>query len=199
MDSENVKFEIQNEYSIEDFKDFWIGFRLKSPGKAPPEQVSSHSMRVLFWFLIFAGVTIEIAYLCLHPVVNMPYLKYAWIFCIPGIIGLIRGVPKHPRWVQKVWKSHQKQQWKYFIVRFTEDDFQLYSSNRFGNSDCRYSYSFINQLWEDKRHFYIGTSGNALHILQKSGFIQGAPSDFVGFIAEKTGTPVQQINGEHLH
>lgn len=94
-------------------------------------------MKLLFWFLIFAGVTIETVYLCLHPAVNMPCLKYAWIFCIPGIIGLIRGVPEQPRWVQKAWKNHQKQQWKYFIVRFTEDDFQLYSDNRFGNIACQ--------------------------------------------------------------
>ena len=75
MDSDNVKFEVQNRYSIEDFKDYWIGFRLKSPGKAPPEQVSSHSMRLLFWFLIFAGVVVEIAYLCLHTAIDMPYAK----------------------------------------------------------------------------------------------------------------------------
>ena len=97
MDSDNVKFEVQNRYSIEDFKDFWIGFRLKSPGKAPPEQMSSHSMRLLFWFLVFAGVVVEIAYLCLHSAIDVPYLKYSWILCIPGMIGVIRGAPSRPR------------------------------------------------------------------------------------------------------
>ena len=195
IDHSNARFEIQNKYSIEDFSDLWLAFRLKTPGKAPPKQLSSHGMRMLAWFMILTGAMIESVYLWLRSIIDLPFFQYAWIFSIAGIILLIRGVPRNPRWVQKAWKNYEKQQYRSLIVRFMEEEFEICSHNQSGKSDCRYSYSFVDRVWEDEKHFYIKGKPNALYILQKSGFIQGSLSDFPEFLTEKTGLPVQWVNG----
>lgn len=192
----DAKFAIKNEYTIEDYAAYWLAFRWKSAGKKPPQQVSPRTSRVASCLLMVCGVATSIFCLWWRPSNFIACIVFSLLFFAVGVFGTVQGVPKYPRWVQRAWKNYQDQRWTYLGVYFGEHDFEICSSNQAGNSDCRYSYSVIQQLWEDEGHFYIDMGFTGQYMLQKSGFVKGDSADFGRFLEEKVGKPVKWVNGQ---
>lgn len=190
----DIEFEIRNRYGIEDFAAYWRGFRWKAPGKKAPKQASPRTVKGAACLLILCGAAIT-ALSLQSWFDSVQGCVVGLLFMAVGILSAVRGVPEYPFWVQRAWKGYQKQQWTYFDVQFAGNVVRICSHNRLGDSDCCYSYSVIRQLWEDDGHFYIDMRPVMLCILQKSGFTQGSPQAFSGFIAEKTGKPVKWVDG----
>lgn len=100
-------------------------------------------------------------------------------------------MPGHPRWVQRAWRTYQKQGER-CIYRFTEQEFAICAAT----NSHHYSYIHLQQLWEDEEHFYLFLGPQSPHMLNKADFTRGDPAAFAAFLAAKTGKPVRPVNGE---
>lgn len=187
-----MEFEVQSSNTtIEDFAAYWLGFRWKQPGKKPPKQVSRRTQTALNWVMLLGGV--------LLLVLNLRYREYSTpyttLFCLAisalGLFTVIRGTPEYPYWVQRAWKNYQKHGEAY-TYRFTPEGFEIHGKT----SDHRYDYSLLQQLWEDEGHFYLFLDQPTPFMLNKTGFTQGGPEAFPAFLQEKTGKPIQWVNGK---
>ena len=187
-----MEFEVQTSgTTIDDFAAYWRGFRWKQPGKKPPKQASPRAQKLAGWVLLLGGV----AFLALNLWLEAHATPYTTFLCLLfsalGLFAVIRGTPEHPYWVRKAWNLYQKRGESY-TYRFTQDSFEVHGKS----SDHRYDYSLLQQLWEDEGHLYIFLDQRAPFMLNKSGFTQGNPAAFSVFLQEKTGKPVQWVNGK---
>lgn len=73
--------------------------------------------------------------------------------------------------------------------RFGEEDFSAHTSV----SDERCDFVVIEEVVEDKLHYFLFINKSAAYLLRKDSFTEGDPEQFRGFIAEKIGKPIKQI------
>lgn len=195
-----MEFEIQPDYTVEDFAAFWHGFREKPPGKKDVRRLSDRGMWRGGWaFLLGGAFLLAVCWfnpLKLQPVpLSMVFMALA--FLALGVVTLIQwrpgGDPVYPRWARRAWKKWSAQapelRWSY---RLTPEGVELHNRT----SDHRYDYSAVRQVWEDEGHFYFTLDERVWHILNKSQFTEGDPARFAAFLAERTGRPVGWVNGE---
>lgn len=186
-----MEFEIHNNYTIEDFAAYWRGFRWKAPGRKPPKQASRRAMKMAAWLLLLAGGMMLGIGLWVWEESGPVSACMGLMFFGAGIFAVLRRVPEHPYFVRKAWSNYQKQGENY-MYRFTEMGIEIHTKN----SDHRYDYVYVQQLWEDEGHFYIFMGQTTPHILNKIDFTQGKPEEFAAFLAEKTAKPIKWVNGE---
>ena len=195
-----MEFEIQPNYTVEDFAAFWHGFREKQPGRKGARQPSGREMRRYGWLLLLLGGFVTLMYWPNPLNLQLP-LTMAWpgpFFLAVGAMIVIQRRPGRaeslqPYWAQRAWKKWSGQnpelRWSY---RFTPEGVELHNRT----SDHRYDYSAVRQAWEDEGHFYFTLDERVWHILNKSQFTKGDPARFAAFLAEQTGRPVDWVNGE---
>lgn len=184
-------FEVQTNYTIEDFAAYWRGFRWKAPGRKPPKQASRRGQKIAAWILVLAGGLVAAVGLWLGPRSEPLAVRMGGLAFVLGLVSALRRVPEYPYWVQRAWKNHQKQR-EDRTYRFTEQGIEIHTET----SDHRYDYVHLQQLWEDEGHFYLFMGQQTPHILNKADFTQGAPSAFAPFLSEKTGHLVKWVNGD---
>lgn len=185
-------FEVQTSgTTIDDFAAYWLAFRWKQPGRTPPKQVSRRTQTVLNWAMLLGGALIFALGLWLREY-GTTYITVFGLLCIVlGLFTVIRGTPEYPYWVQRNWKNYQARG-EDCTYRFTQNGFEVHAKT----SDHRYDYALLQQLWEDEGHFYLFLGQPMPFMLNKSGFTQGNPAAFSVFLQEKTGKPVQWVNGK---
>lgn len=195
-----MEFEIRPDYTVEDFSAFWHGFREKRPGTKGAKRLSDRGMWLGGWlFLLGGGFLLAVCWF--NPLEFQPLplsmVVMGVAFLALGVVTLIQWrpgarEPVRPRWAKRAWKRWAAQgpelHWTY---RFTPERVELRNSG----SEHRYDYSNLQQLWEDKEHFYLTLDQRVWHILNKSQFTEGDPTRFAAFLAEKAGKPVGWVNG----
>lgn len=187
-----MEFEVQPEYTVEDFAAFWYGFADKRPGHRPIRRVSDRGMRLAGWLLLAVGGLLLAVYVleCLPLPGGASWMGAA--FLLVGALTLVRRRPDQPRGAVKAWKNWQAQgveeHWRY---RFTPEGMEMHSRS----SDHRYDYGMLRQVWQDEGHFYLTLDRKGWHILNKSQFTKGDPGRFAAFLKEQTGLEAAWVNG----
>ena len=195
-----VEFEVQPDYTVEDYAAFWYGFLGKRRGKREVRRLSDRGMRLGGVVFLLAGGFLLWVYwfnpLEFQPVpLFLVWMGLAWLAL--GGVTLVqwcpgRSEPVQPRWAKRAWERWAAQdpglRWSY---RFTPAGMEM--ANRV--SEHRFDYSQLQQLWEDGGHFYLTLDQRVWHILNKSQFTRGDPACFAAFLEERAGRPVEWVNG----
>ena len=187
-----MEFEVQtSNTTIEDYAAYWYGFRWKPPGKKPPKRASPQARRAAGAVVLLGGIAFLALGLRLDERSAPVSVGMGLLFSAVGLFAAVRGVPQYPYWVQRAWKNDQKRG-AVFTYRFNQEGLEVHAKT----SDHRYDYVLLQQLWEDEGHFYLFLDQPTPFMLNKTGFTQGDPAAFPAFLQEKTGKPVQWVNGK---
>lgn len=197
-----MDFDINLDYTIEDFNAYWRDFRRKRAGHRAPKEASPRVLRFGGWFFVVGGAVSVAAAPLLMRDLDIPGLM-GLLMCTPlgGVLELAVGLsllrqsrrppggPPYPRWVNRAWKKY-RESGRLYNCRFTEDGVWIHDSK----SDHRYDYEGLEALWEDPERFYLVLPGNrGLYVLNKARFTAGAPEDLPALWRARTGKAVEEV------
>lgn len=187
------EFEIRPVYTIEDTVALWRGFHQTPAGHAPPSPREMTRTTVTYRLILVVGVLMLVLPLIARGSIDLVSACTGVLFLVLGVYALRESRARYSHWVRKTWARYQKGAARY-IFRFEADRMTISDSA----SEHRYEYSLLRQLWMDGEHFYLSFQSppsRQVHILNKNCFTQGDPARFAAFLQEKTGKPVQWVNG----
>lgn len=179
-----MEFEIRLDYTVEDFDAYWKAFLLKQPGTGGRKRASPRMHRNAGLVFLILGALI---WLLVNPLLSLPELVVGGLLVYSGYI--LGQTPS--RWAKRAWKKYQASG-DHYSCHLTEDGVRTCG----GRSDGSWSYDSLEGLWEDGERFYLLTSKNAVFILRKNAFVQGAPEDFREFLEKQLGKPAERIDGD---
>ncbi len=193
------EFEIQMDYTIEDFYAYWKGFGQKKAGKAKPKAMNRQEA--------FRG-SISCVLLGAALVAGEFWLKWTlditvgghWFLFLGGILFLAGGWtayrnrgredrPAYPYWVKSAYKKYQKIEERDLFC-FSAKGFEAYGPG----VDHHYEFSAIQTLWADEDHFYVDLGKNTIYMLPHHNFTLGDPAEFPAFWIARTGRPVFPVS-----
>ena len=216
-----MEFEIRLEdYIIGDFAAFWHGCMRKRPGEpspdAPPPKPMLAAGRFCSWFFIVMGPLCisnslwQGQSMCLEGTgAAIWFLNLCLTTPLGGVLVVVFGVlclwqlrknaespsdpmsPPYPRWAKRAWKRYRaRAALGLRSCRFNGEGCWLHDAQ----SDHRYDYGMLEQLWEDAGHYYLVLPRSQIYILPKRSFTKGAPEDLPALWQERTGTPVLPVS-----
>ena len=176
-----MEFEIRLDYTLEDFDAYWRAFLLKRPETGGRKRASPRMHRNAGLVFLILGALI---WILASPLLSLPELVVGGLLVYSGYV--LGQTPS--RWAKRAWKQYQASG-DHYSFRFSQGGARTCG----GSSDSHWPCDSLEALWEDGERFYLLTSKNAVCILRKDAFLQGAPEDLPACWTEWTGKPVEPV------
>lgn len=189
------EFEIQMDYTVEDFYAYWKGFVQSKAGKPAWSQSRAEALRGgISCFLLGAALIAGSFWLEWTLDVRIGskwFLFLGGILILAGIVVIVRNRKEaaYPYWVTSAYKKYQQLEER-DIFCFSDKGFEAYGPG----VDHHYDFSAIKTVWADEEHFYVDMGKNTFYMLPHHNFTLGSPAEFPAFWIAHTGRPVLPVS-----
>ncbi len=190
------EFEIQTDYTLDDFYAFWRGFVQTKAGKPSPKKMTRKEALRGSLSCVLMGAALIMGEIWLKWTLDIT-IGGKWFWFLGGMLILAGGWTAfrnrkegaYPYWVKSAYKKFQKLGERDLFC-FSDKGFEAYGPG----VDHHYDFSSIQTLWADEDHFYVDLGKNALYMLPHHNFTLGDPAEFPAFWIARTGKPVLPVS-----